>query len=180
MGRRYAMRHEKHYDLRPLRKISKPSFSPARKLISKRGGLQRGTAFDRGEVKLWMADSDDSIKVAKDNFALGNYHVSAFYTHQAVEKALKAAIIAFKHKIPLKTHSLKDLHLEVADEVVLTDEQKDFLGELTPASQVARYVDVAVGLPREAYSKRLAEEYLNKALPIIDAVKTHMRDVRQR
>jgi HEPN domain-containing protein len=61
----------------------------------------------------------------------------------------------------------------------LSDEQKDFLGELTPASQLARYVDVAVGLPRDIYSKRLVEEYLNKALPIIDTVKARVTKASQ-
>ncbi|MEM3004972.1 MAG: HEPN domain-containing protein [Candidatus Bathyarchaeia archaeon] len=48
------------------------------------------------EVRLWLEDSDDSWKVANDNFSLGNYHVAAYYTYAAVEKALKAAIITFK------------------------------------------------------------------------------------
>jgi len=43
------------------------------------------------EVDLWLRDSDDSLKVARDNMALGNYHVAVLYTHQAVEKALKVA-----------------------------------------------------------------------------------------
>lgn len=123
-----------------------------------------------------MADSDDSVKVARDNITMGNYHVTAFYTHQAVEKALKAAIIALKRKTPPKTHSLKKLYSEVSDKVELTDRQKDFLGELTPVAQVARYVNAAVELPREVYSKRLAEEYLEIALPILDAVKTRIKE----
>jgi len=53
----------------------------------------------RDEVDLWLKDSDDSLKVAKDNMALGNYYVAALYTHQVVEKALKAAIIALKPEI---------------------------------------------------------------------------------
>lgn len=61
----------------------------------------------REEAVLWLADSDDSLKVAKDNLRLGNYHVTAFYLHSAVEKALKAAVIALRRKTPIKTHNLK-------------------------------------------------------------------------
>jgi len=84
-----------------------------------------------------------------------------------------------KYKTPSKTHSLKQLYSEVGDKVSLTDEQKDFLGELTPAAQVARYVNAAVGLSREMYSKRLLEEYLEKSLPILEAIKTRIMEEHQ-
>ena len=125
----------------------------------------------RSEVELWLEDSDDSLKVARDNLALRNYHIAAFYTHQAVEKALKAAVIAFKREMPPKIHVLDKLYDELSANVSLTEEQKDFLVELTPTYQVSRYVDAAGRLPRDAYTKRLAERYLENALPIIDAVR---------
>jgi len=119
-----------------------------------------GKPLLREEAVLWLADSDDSLKVAKDNLRLGNYHVTAFYLHSAVEKALKAAIIALRRKTPIKTHNLKRLYSDVTDEIRLTEEQADFLGELTPASQISRYVDVALGMPRDIYSRRLVTRYL--------------------
>jgi len=125
----------------------------------------------RSEVELWLEDSDDSLKVARDNLALRNYHIAAFYTHQAVEKALKAAVIAFKREMPPKIHVWDKLYDELSANVSLTEEQKDFLVELTPTYQVSRYVDAAGRLPRDAYTKRLAERYLENALPIIDAVR---------
>jgi HEPN domain-containing protein len=132
-------------------------------------------AVQRNEVRLWLEDSADSWKVAQQNFELGNYHVAAFYTHAAVEKILKAAIIAFRRRAPMKTHNLKELHSEVADEVELSEEQQDFLGELTPAAQIARYVDAATAVPRDIYSKRLAERYLTAAQPILEAVKRRLQ-----
>ena len=125
----------------------------------------------RSEVKLWIEDSDDSLKVARDNLAMGNYHVAAFSIHQAVEKVLKAAVIALRHRMPPKTHVLDELYDDVSAEVPLTEEQRDFLVELTPTHQVSRYVDAAGRLPRNAYTKRLVERYMENALPIIDAVK---------
>ena len=128
----------------------------------------------RDEVDLWLRDSDDSLKVAKDNMALGNYHVAALYTHQAVEKALKAAIIALKRRLPPKIHVLDELYDEISDEIPLTEEQRDFLVELTPTYQVARYVNAAGRLPRDAYTKSLAERYLENAIPIINAIKKRL------
>lgn len=130
---------------------------------------------ERDEVRLWQSDSDDCMRVAEQNFELGNYHVTAFFVHSAVERALKAAIVAFKLKTPPKTHNLKGLYLEVAGQVRLSEEQIDFLGELTPASQTARYVDVAMALPREVYSRRLVKRYLSLARQILAAIRKRLK-----
>jgi len=42
---------------------------------------------------------------------------AALYTHQTVEKALKAAIIALKRRMPPKIHVLDELYDEISDEV---------------------------------------------------------------
>ena len=162
----------KTYDVRP-RVGSKPRRS-SRRSNSKTSDLPMSRRPLRNEVDLWLKDLEDTLKVAKDNFALGNYHVAAFYTHQAVEKALKAAIIALKHKSPLKTHRLRLLYSEVASEVTLTIEQLRFLGELTPVARRARYTDAAQGLPSEIYTREIVIEYMEKAPPILEVIKTRI------
>jgi len=166
----YRRRHaRKAYDVEPR---SKPRASKSlRKFTPKNPFPTNEQSRFRDEVTLWLADSDDSLKVARDNLAIENYHIAAFYIHQAVEKALKAAVIALTREMPAKIHVLDKLYTEVSSEIPLTEEQKDFLVELTPTYQVARYINAAGRLPRNAYTKRLAERYLNNALPIIDAVK---------
>lgn len=129
----------------------------------------------REEVRLWLADSDDAYRVAQQNFGLGNYHVAAFYVHSAVERALKAAVIGLKLESPAKTHDLKRLYSRVAGDIKLSQEQIDFLGELTPVSQTARYVDVAVAMPRDVYSRTLAERYLSAAAPVLTAIKRRLK-----
>jgi len=170
--KRYGKESKRIYDVKP-RGRSKPLTS-LKRFTSKVSDPPKRSRPLRDEVKLWLDDSDDSVKVARDNFALGNYHVAAFYTHQTVEKALKAAIIALKHKAPSKTHRLRLLYSEVATEVPLTAEQLRFLGELTPVARRARYVDVAPGLPSEIYTKEIVDQYMKKALPIIDAIKARI------
>jgi hypothetical protein len=71
------------YDVKP-RGRSK-SFTSLRRFTSKVYDPPKGSRPLRDEVRLWLADSHDSVKVARDNLAMGNYHVTAFYTHQAVE-----------------------------------------------------------------------------------------------
>ncbi len=130
--------------------------------------------LEREEVRLWLADSEDCVKVAQQNFELGNYHVAAFFVHSALERALKAAVVAFREKTPPKTHNLKRLHFDVKDRVKLSQEQVDFLGEITPASQTARYVDAAMALPREVYSKTLVQRYLSSAKPILRTIRRRL------
>lgn len=135
------------------------------------GRVAKSRHLEREEVRLWLADSDDCIKVAQQNFELGNYHVAAFFVHSALERALKAAIVAFRQRAPPKSHNLKRLYSEVESQVRLNSLQVDFLGEVTPASQTARYVDAALALPREVYSKTLVDRYLSSARPILKIVK---------
>ncbi len=130
--------------------------------------------LEREEVRLWLADSEDCVKVAQQNFELGNYHVAAFFVHSALERALKAAVVAFREKTPPKTHNLKRLYFDVKDRVKLSQEQVDFLGEITPASQTARYVDAAMALPREVYSKTLVQRYLSSAKPILRTIRRRL------
>ncbi len=129
----------------------------------------------RVEVHLWLDDSDDCFKVAQQNFELGNYHVAAFYIHSSLERALKAAVVAYRQKVPPRTHNLKALYSEVAEQVGLSQKQVDFLGEITPVSQTARYVDVSMALPREVYSKKLVERYLSSAKPILGILKRRLQ-----
>ncbi len=131
--------------------------------------------LEREDVRLWLADADDCMKVAEQNFELGNYHVAAFFVHSALERALKAAVVAFRQKVPPKTHNLKRLYFEVEGQVRLSQEQIDFLGEVTPASQTARYVDAAMALPREVYPKTLVMRYLSSAKPILNIIKRRLR-----
>jgi HEPN domain-containing protein len=137
--------------------------------------VARNRNLEREEVRLWLADSEDCLKVAEQNFELENYHVAAFFVHSALERALKAAVAAFRQKAPPKTHNLKRLYSEVADQVRLRREQVDFLGDITPASQTSRYVDVAMALPREVYSKTLVERYLSSAKPVLGVIRRRLR-----
>lgn len=102
---------------------------------------------------------------------LGHFDTAALYIHMAVEKALKAAIAAFQNREPPKTHNLKRLYSEVTKTVKLNEEQIAFLDELTPAVSKTRYMDVTLELADEIYTEEIVNEYIQKAVPIIESVK---------
>lgn len=94
----------------------------------------------------------------------------------AVEKSLKAAIAAFKSNEPPKTHNLKRLYAEVLDYISLTNDQIAFLEELTPAVSKTRYMDATFELADEVYTGDLVNEYIKKAVPIIELMKRRIAE----
>ena len=53
-------------------------------------------------------------------------------------------------------------------ELLKTIEQMEFLEELTSVAVSARYEDIELTDPSEIYTKSVVEEYMQKALPIIE------------
>lgn len=124
---------------------------------------------------MWLRDLEDTVKNAKDLRDAGFYDVATLYIQLAVEKALKAAIAALKGKEPPKDHNLARLYFKIADKVNLSDEEVLFLRKLTGAAYGTRYLDVNLKLPREIYTKDVADKYMKEALAIIERVKTSMK-----
>jgi HEPN domain-containing protein len=132
----------------------------------------------RASVDLWLKDLDYTKNKAIEFVKLGHFDTAALYIHMAVEKSLKAAIVAFKQKEPPKTHNLKRLYSEISDQVKLTDEQIAFLDELTPVISKTRYMDVTLELADEIYTEDITSEYLKKAVPIIEMIKRRIEEKR--
>jgi HEPN domain-containing protein len=124
---------------------------------------------------MWLRDLEDTVKNAKDLRDAGFYDVATLYIQLAVEKALKAAIAALKGEEPPKVHNLMRLYSKVSGKLILNDDQIDFLRELTSAAYDTRYMDVSFRLPREIYTKDIVDEYMEKALPIIEHIKSSMK-----
>ena len=127
-------------------------------------------------VQLWLRGLDDSLRMLEKVVSCQAYPVVAFWLHLTVEKALKTAIIVLKKEAPPKVHNLVELHSKIADEVKLTDEQIRFLRQLTLAVRETRYVDAALELPSEIYTKTVVEEFMSTALPIINVIKTKIEE----
>jgi HEPN domain-containing protein len=98
----------------------------------------RKESSDKKNIELWLKDLDDTWQAAEKNAAFGVYFIAAFCIQQAVEKALKTAIIALKHEAPPKVHNLIRLQAELAGKINFSDEQIHFLRRLTAASHETR------------------------------------------
>lgn len=130
----------------------------------------------RANVDLWLKDLEYTKSKAIDFIKLGHFDTAALYIHMAVEKSLKAAIAAFKHKEPPKTHNLKRLYSEIADRISLTNEQIAFLEELTPAVSKTRYMDVTLEFADEIYTEEVVDDYIKKAVPIIELIEMRVKE----
>lgn len=81
----------------------------------------------RKEVEFWLLQSEADLKSAKDLLKTGNFYSSVFFSHQSVEKALKALYILEKKEL-IKTHNLVFL----ARELGASDNIINNCAELTP------------------------------------------------
>ena len=112
----------------------------------------------RREAENWFKQSKADMKTANDCLNAGNYYAAAFFSQQAIEKALKAYLIIKREDVPPKTHNLLDLclELEVPEEFLTTAR------ELTPEFIITRYPNAAGGVPAELYDIKSTTEILRK------------------
>ncbi len=120
---------------------------------------------------MWLRAAEDDLEDARILLEAGRYAGAAFHAHQAVEKALKAAIIALRGEVPPRIHNLLRLAeiLGVDDEKIL-----EALRRLNPHYRVARYPDAANGVPMEVYSRPIASELLELARSVVDWVRERL------
>lgn len=100
------------------------------------------------------------LDVAKDLLKCGRYIYAVFMCHLSIEKMLKAAVVEFAGEDPPpRIHSLKRL-AEVAG-LTPTDEQLEFLVELTLQQQRTRYPEDIAALG-QIYTRAYAERTVNQ------------------
>jgi len=128
----------------------------------------------RENVELWLKQSLEDLDTAKVLLNTNKYYASAFYSHQAAKKALKALLLYFGKDV--KTHDLSKMLDIIKEEVNLNVEEvrKEAL-KLNPNYTISRYPDAANSLPYLLYDKSDAEEYLKMAEKIINWVKNFIK-----
>jgi len=125
----------------------------------------------RREAGNWFRQSTADMRTARDCLRAGNYYAAAFFSQQAVEKALKAYFIIQREDVPPRTHNLLDicLELEVPEEFLTTAR------ELTPEFIITRYPNAAGGVPAELYDVRTATGIVEKAERFFRWIETKIR-----
>ncbi len=112
---------------------------------------------------LWKQGLED-LKTAEVLLEAGRYYASVFFSHQAVEKFLKAAFVEVRREMYPRTHNLVKLGRELGLDEVLED-----LMELNPEYSITRYPDAANGLPAEMHNKSTAKKHLERAKRVMIA-----------
>ena len=114
-------------------------------------------------AKKWYKQALHDLELAEKNIEIKGYDVSAFLSHQAVEKLLKAGLILEGKDVP-KTHYVDEL----AKKLGLPDELIKEIYELTPDYTFSRYPDVSETVPYEQYSEEIAREKVKIAKKVLD------------
>lgn|SRR3989338_2507283 len=118
----------------------------------------------REDAKRWLESAKDELRKSKENFGLSNFDLSSFLCQQAVEKALKAAILEKKKKL-IKTHDIVFLAVELgapAHEVGLCK-------ELAPIYTETRYPDAKGSFKQ--FSKEQTEQDIKNTEAILKWIK---------
>jgi HEPN domain-containing protein len=97
----------------------------------------------------------------------GIYYASVFFSQQAAEKALKAAVQDRQHRIP-RGHNL----VQIANSLEAPVEVMNAAAELNPEFLLARNPDSVDGVPAQMYDKASARLHLRCAQDILDWAKT--------
>jgi HEPN domain-containing protein len=117
----------------------------------------------------WMEQADEDFKTARILINQGVYYASVFFSHQAIEKALKSILL--KHgKDPGKIHSLPELAdmLESETDISIPENIRLAIQEVNPHYVITRYPDAANGIPARAYTQTKAKEILDKCKEVLE------------
>lgn len=109
----------------------------------------------------WLKQSEYDLDTAGAMHAAGRYMYVVYMSHLAVEKALKAAIVALTQDIPPRIHNLIRLA-----QVDLEPGQREFIATLNSAAVGARYPEFLEDAVR-TYPGHVARDYLEKARELV-------------
>ena len=124
----------------------------------------------RKEALLWLAAAEEDLEDAKIAFDMGRWFRTAFFSQQAVEKALKALFFVILRREPPKTHVITELYKQLK-EAGFSLEVEDELYVLNKYYTVTRYPDAANGLPSESVDRLEAERALRIAEKVVEVAR---------
>jgi HEPN domain-containing protein len=111
-------------------------------------------------IDYWLKSEDRDLSAAESLFQAKKYDWCLFIGHLVLEKTLKAIFVDNnENKVPPKTHNL--VKLAQVSSLVLTDEQKVFLGEVDDFNLETRYPDYKLEFYNSC-TKEFTDKYLTK------------------
>jgi HEPN domain-containing protein len=115
----------------------------------------------KARTKHWLDSSEYDLKVARNLLKTQSNVYVVFICHLAIEKLLKALVVEVTDlNEPPHIHSLNRLTelAKIVDD--LSNDQKEFLSELTRMQSATRYADELHTY--RSFTRKVAEEYLSK------------------
>jgi HEPN domain-containing protein len=133
----------------------------------------------RREARLWIEAAKEDLFDASDALRRGRWFRTAFFSQQAVEKALKALFFVVRREEPPHVHTVTELYRLLKDSgFVLSPELEEQLYIFNKYYTVTRYPDAANGLPSETVDKIEAERAYSLALEVVKIVEEHLARCR--
>lgn len=113
------------------------------------------------EARFWVDDAIWDLECAQDLLDNERHNYAVWLSRQSAEKLLKACyLIVLKSPVP-RDHNLLLLGRECfGDAVAEINPQLTFLN---PHYTTSRWVDAALGAPKDIYDREFAEQALTKA-----------------
>src|SRR5688572_8873627 len=116
---------------------------------------ERGMKDYRKEAMAFWAQARADLATAVTLLDAGVYYASVFFSQQAAEKALKAAIVDRQHRQP-KGHNL----VQMANSINAPVEIMNAAAELNPEFMATRNPENVEGVPAQLYDKTSARLHL--------------------
>lgn len=117
------------------------------------------------ETKTWLEQADRDIRTAKNCLESEDYYASAYFSHQATEKALKSMYIEHEKKF-LKIHDL----VKLAREIKASEDIIEKCAKINPTYTEVRYPE-SDELPADKVNKKEAEEIIKLAKEVLEWTK---------
>ncbi|NOZ22740.1 MAG: HEPN domain-containing protein [Planctomycetes bacterium] len=122
-------------------------------------------------VSNWITLAEYDFETAQAMMGSGRYLYVAFTCHQTIEKMLKALYVKEKEETPPYSHNLRQLVEGLSVVSVLTEHQKEFLGDLNSYYIESRYTEDIAKLSR-FFTSGVAESLLKRTEELFRCLKT--------
>ncbi|MEM0024272.1 MAG: HEPN domain-containing protein [Thermofilaceae archaeon] len=130
----------------------------------------------RREVELWLRAAGEDLEDAKIALNGGRWFRAAFFSQQAVEKALKALFFVVRREEPPRIHTVTELYALLKEAgFSLPRDIEDQIFILNKYYTVTRYPDAAGGLPSESVDRVEALRAYDLASEVVRLVREFLR-----
>lgn len=124
----------------------------------------------------WFDEAVDDLEAAVELYRVGKWSKACFFSHQAVEKCLKALLMK-KLGVYRRTHSVKALLDEITSRINMPEDLVRAAAKLDRYYIPTRYPNAWPSLaPHKHYSREDAEEAVTTARRVLDYVRELLKE----